>query len=93
MEEIEDEEKEFEEFVTAKRQEFVARRKALIDAQESENHVREAMAKAEMFMVILKKSYSKSPAQSLERLSYESKSVLRDLYSPRKASPTKAVTS
>ena len=40
MEEIEDEEEEFEEFVTAKRQEFMACRKALIDAQESENHVR-----------------------------------------------------
>ena len=51
LEEIEDEENEFEEFVTAKRQEFVDRRKALIDAQESKDHVREAMAKSEEFMV------------------------------------------
>ena len=36
--------------MTAKRKEFVAHRKALIDAQESENHVRETMAKAEEFM-------------------------------------------
>ena len=85
LEELEDEEKEFEEFVTAKRKEFVDRRKALIDAQENENHVREAMAKAEEFMAILKRSYSKSPAQSLER----PKSVPKDLPTPPKASPKK----
>ena len=67
LEELGDEEKEFEEFVKAKRKEFVGRRKALIDAQESENHVREAMAKAKEFMAVLKKLYSKSTAQILER--------------------------
>ena len=86
--ELEDEEREFEEFVIAKRKEFVDRRKALIDAQENENQVREAMAKAEEFMAILKKSYSKSPAQSLERLSPEPKSA-----TPPKASPKKVDTS
>ena len=43
LEELEDEEWEFAWFVNAKRKECVARRKASIDARESENHVREAM--------------------------------------------------
>ena len=55
LDELGDEVKEFEEFVKAKRKEFVARRKALIEAQESENYVREAMAKAKELKAILKK--------------------------------------
>ena len=87
--------------MAAKRKEFVARRKVLIDEQESENQVRDALAKAEEFMAILKKLYSNSTAQSLERLFTESQSVpknlppapAKDLPTPTKASPTKVVTS
>ena len=60
--------------MTAKRKEFVDRRKASIDALENENQDREAIAKAKEFMAVLEKSYSKSPAQCLERLSSEPKS-------------------